>query len=341
MLFWALFMATRWVPLGAPGCTRRDCMMKWDQEVVSYAIDSSLCRVASGVKQDIGFGPKVTCDEVTSRVDAAFHMWTAHAPAITARAAPRDDEAEVIFGTGSLDTNKLAVASVHTLMRNGSRTIVKADVVLNSDKCWYLDSFVCSHISKLLTETVAGKAVLVATCVVWSVSSVLLLFYACRQSLPRRGLFFLLMVVVVDAPVLLFGAVLPCLSCHNLMATLSHEVGHVVGVGHAASEGLYFQCSKMAALPQTFDDPAASIMHPREQRRYEVCLSDDDANAVEALYSTPTSCSSSPPPCRRPRTPWGVASVSGTLVVAPLATWLAALCIARLFSRRGTVRVAV
>jgi len=165
---------------------------------------------------------------------------------------------------------------------------------------------------------------------------------------------------LVVLPLLWQKVFIPCLQCYDFEATATHEMGHVLGLGHPNSAPSLHPSASMGeakareaiACDDQNDDTLDirggvplgtgnySIMEPVTQFKPQSCIGQDDLDGLNALYPTckpGAAAILSPPLCVKSKRSSGVARLLGTFLiptgVCSLVVFLA-IHVARRYSKR-------
>jgi hypothetical protein len=222
----------------------------------------------------------VRCEDVKAAVRAGFDAWQHNADVVFYET---DDAsvANVTVGAGGALTERV-------LGRGSWKASGGGDIFVNADVCWYADAPFCHVVRGHLLVLQCALAV---ACGV-GLTAVLSLLFSRPVLWFDETLRVLAWVLLLAPPIAYVGAVLPCERCHDFVAVVTHEAGHVLGIAHpdeAGPSGQQQQCgcgASAAACPTDAVRPedAASIMKAVLTSRSTVCLSADDARAVRTLY---------------------------------------------------------
>lgn len=238
----------------------------------TYRVNATFCDIVlPRFREDLLLAWKpYTCDDVRAEIRNAFDEWQ-HNSHISFREVDAG-EADTTIGAAFVPVDDMLARVVQ------SQTVARIEV--DEDVCWYTDRSFCAHVHS--NEYLFWSMGLV----VWTFAGALGVYILCvpatRLSVTARMVNW---AVFLSAPLLLFGAVVPCTSCYDFRHTLLHEVGHTLGFGHTDEPPQQCGCGASAA-PCTLTDAAArdAIMHSRIRRTPTTCLSRDDVNGLRSIY---------------------------------------------------------
>ena len=231
-------------------------------------------------------------------VRRALDSWEHVAPTVRFVEAEHGARADVRFVT------------VPTLSEEGRSRIlaqVHGDTVqIANDVCWYTDPGFCEDI--LPWQPLFLMA--------WGVSFVTVGVLVCQT--PTYPTLRLVAWTGVFAPPLLYwGALVPCVHCYDFVATMVHEAGHLLGLGHP-DEGDKNRCGCGGAA-RACNATRTAVMHSDLQRRTTSCPQPDDANGARSLYA-PHACAD-PVWCYETHEASGVARVAVAAVLGFALAW--------------------
>lgn len=246
----------------------RDAAPVWTYALSADFCDELLPRFRGDYLSLQPFG----CDELRSQVRRGLDVWTHNARAV---AFVEEDahRAEALFLPGHPVND--SIARVYLFLP-------RAEVVFSVDGCWYTDPGFCHAVHR------DAVWLHVALVVVWFGCLAALLFLRRRLVVPSVRL--ALLVGILSPPWIYFGAVLPCLQCHDFAATVAHEAGHLLGLHHPGDNDEWCGCGSNASW-SCYDVVAddKSLMLATARPRASACLGMDDAHGVRTLHS-PADC---------------------------------------------------
>lgn len=197
------------------------------------------------------------CTHVRGMMRAAADAWTHNVPTAVFVEADNASRADLVVSAVLLeDPEALAVAHV-----GGTRQL---RIRIDASRCWFTEAAFC--------DTVVGA---------WS-------WLAPALTVSVVG--------VVWPPLLYMGAYRPCLSCYNVELVFMHELGHVLGLGHADVGAQRRGCgggveagweAGVEAAAETAAEDAVMTARIRHHRR--ACLGRDDVDGARTLLA-PASC---------------------------------------------------
>ena len=203
------------------------------------------------------------CDAMRAAVRAGVDQWQLHAPLIFTE-VDNATYAWMRIRIGPTKDHVLGVAMPHT-----------GEVVLDENACWYADRAFCHSVYHY---RVAWHFLLGC---LWALSILLGLWLACgRVRIYRTATRIAVWTLVVACPITYLASVRGCMDCHDLTATVVHETGHLLGLGHSDDTPGFLGCTQTV----TNSTPTESMMHSRAQSRPSACLAPDDVDGVRFLY---------------------------------------------------------
>ena len=235
----------------------------------TYFVDESLCRSVLPRVWNSAFltwSAELDCTGMHGLVRQAFDTWSFNANLSITEVY--HGGADVSLTAADVPPDTLALAS-------------RFEITVNDNICWYDDRAFCHDMNSqvvmvnIIFSLVFGLAFLHA----------LYIFF--RRAKPFEGAMRVATwTLVAGIPIIYFGAVLPCYICYDLLVTLTHEVGHVLGIGHSDVAGGFCGCGASATPcgPNSQD----TVMRTRAYVRNDACLARDDVDAIRTL--TRASC---------------------------------------------------
>lgn len=225
--------------------------------IVSYHVD--LCATLSLRNDLVG---RSSCREVHARVRRGFDAWQINAPVQFQETA--SPSAMLTVNTAWLAPGTLGRATADSIQ-------------LDRGACWYMDRGLCHSLS------VEGATIGIA--IGWALSILLaLLFVAQWPPWPYLGAVRVVVwTAVIALPLLYWTSVRPCFECHDLEATIAHEVGHLLGIGHADSATVTYCGCGATRRPGPCNESSTAIMHSVALHRPSMCLMRDDVDAARTL----------------------------------------------------------
>ena len=283
-----------------------------EESSITYRVDASFCaHVLPRFYEDRilslhGFD----CASVRASVRAGFDVWQHNA-----RVSFYETEgpAQVVVEGRALGATSQSLAQVSWSGDAATR------LTIGTDACWYVDGAFCHAFGRhadLVQGLLAGTWVAALSAVAWLV---------CRPVAPYGGTVRLLAWALLIAPPLVYwGALAPCLQCHDFVTAVAHEVGHVLGLGHpdaaVTATATRCGCGNATVAPCARRVEAYPIMHSVAHARGRACLERDDADGARTLHGG--NCSA-PVWCHAEASYAGFARFAVALLYALAAAWLA------------------
>jgi hypothetical protein len=238
----------------------------------------------------------------------ALDMWEHAVP--TVRFVEVAHGADVTFETVGMGGNTKTLARV---VHDRSR------VEISDDVCWYTDPGFCEE-ARTWQYALLG----VWLGCVGAVGALLCMpiVYPTLRLVAWTG--------VLAPPLFYWGALAPCLRCHDFVATMAHEAGHLLGLGHSDAPGTRCGCGAAAhacnatgATRTERDAPtvpySTALMHSILPWRTTSCPLTDDVYGARTLYA-PESCAY-PIVCYATHEASGMARLAVSLLAALAVAW--------------------
>lgn len=212
----------------------------------------------------------LSCNDIRSFVRKSFDQWQYNTPI-------------KFYEVTNTNSSNLTILST---MHEGS-TLAKAyinssylSVAIDKSDCWYTDRSFCRFIRK---NRIFFLAVLSATfgC------AILAAIYMIGQPFDKIDTMFRIVVwsLVFCTPLIYWTCILPCIQCFDFVSTMTHEIGHILGLGHSndINKAKYCGCGQNRYNCTSL--PTHSVMFTHFDHHMSSCPAQDDINGVRTLHN--------------------------------------------------------
>lgn len=215
-----------------------------------------------------------SCRDIDTMIRHAFDAWQYNSETVVYETRNATG-ADVMIGTDTMGDRAWIAFALRYRYRSSTN---ENEIRIDLDTCWYTDRHFCHSVHRDFVPLCVGLGI------TWGVFAVLALLQLFRRPSPFHSVprIFTWMVVMA-VPVLMFGSILPCMTCHDFTAVVIHEVGHIMGFEHSDDPAQMCGCGGAASACESTHD-TTSVMHSIAQRRNTLCLSRDDVDGVRSIY---------------------------------------------------------
>lgn len=213
------------------------------------------------------------CRDIDTMIRHAFDAWQYNSDTVIYE-THNTSGADVVIGTATMQGHEW-IAFARRYASSANENEIRIDL----DTCWYTDRHFCHAVNR------DSIALYVGLGITWVVFVGIAFRLLLRNPVPFYSVSRIVTwVVVVAIPMLTFGSIVPCLTCHDFTAVVIHEVGHILGFGHSDNNSQTCGCGGEAKSCVTQGGDTQSVMHSVAQRRNTLCLARDDVDAVRSIY---------------------------------------------------------
>lgn len=221
----------------------------------------------------------LTCSHVRVMLRRAFDAWQHNVPTMRFEedSASEDAHALVVVARTYENPDFIGRAS-------------SDEISISTEHCWFSDASFCHAIQSRWTIL---SALLLSAWLIGTAAAAALL---CHRRNARAYCILPIVVCVVFPPLVYWGAMRPCLRCHDFGALLLHEIGHVLGLLHPDDDTATNMCgcgANASYCNNTMNVPGAPppIMWSVTRPRASYCLTQDDIDGARTLHA-PQACTS-------------------------------------------------
>lgn len=211
-----------------------------------------------------------TCDDIKFFIRQSFDQWQYNTPIIFNEVTDNNRSNIVISITDNAKENILASASIQYNSLN---------ISVDDSFCWYTDRSFCHFMKQNHIVLIFILSLLFASGV-FSAMYILVRPYNTIDPLIR----ILVWTFVFSIPLIYWTCIIPCMECYDFVTTMTHEIGHLLGLGHVDDDILTKKCGCGSKKKTCETIPSQSIMF-KLYDHHMTCLSQDDIDAVLTLHN--------------------------------------------------------
>lgn len=267
-------------------------IQRWKQTTITYSIANDFCeKIIPNFLEDrfLSFH-SINCDDIQWTLRRAFSAWEYNSDLIKFKHVLYNETRHggINIAYKNVDEeNVLGTATNFKYADDYHDTIVESRIVIDDSFCFYVDNIFCHNVKQFATQhdwlVPLLKAFLLTQLVIYSCILISLHIQSVcyHRTSRRRTLLTLGTMWVVFLPLLLWGVIFPCTSCHDFNILMTHEIGHSLGFGHTDENQNLCGCANVSLC----DPDQESILVSKIDVRPNACLSQSDADGLHQKYN--------------------------------------------------------